>query len=339
MDGGGGLASEPVSATGTNAASATVAIARSPTYEPANVTAAISEVVGVFGGWGRFVGPGDRVLVKPNCICGAPPSRPAQTHPAVIVEVCRQLLDFGARPFVGDSPAWGSLEGALKTLGVIESLEHLGVPIVPFKRPVKTSNPRGKVFSRLTVDAAALEADAIVNLAKLKAHRQLLLTAAIKNMFGCVSGRRKAWWHVKAGSYENYFGLMLAETFEMLRPVLTIVDAVVAMEGNGPISGTPRPLGLVLASTDGPALERIAAEVVGVKPARLRTLQAARELEVGTPYRERIHVIGADPREVRVADFQMPRMMPIGFSLPRLVKGALKNAWILHRQANAQLPG
>jgi len=253
--------------------------------------------------------------------------------------VCRQLLDVRARPFVGDSPAWGSLDGALKALGVTEALDRLGVPIVPFKRPIKAANPRGKVFSQLTVDAAALEADVIVNLAKLKAHRQLVLTAAIKNMFGCVSGRRKAWWPVMAGGYENYFGMMRGETFEMLRPAISIIDAVVAMEGNGPISGTPRPMGLVLASTDGPALERIAADLVGIKPTRLRTLQAARELEVGTPYRERIQVIGVDPREARVADFQMPRMMPIGFSLPRLVKGALKNAWILHQQAKAQTSG
>jgi uncharacterized protein (DUF362 family) len=330
---------DSTSAMGEDATSATVAITRASTYEPGDVGPAISQVVSAFGGWRGLVRPGDRVLVKPNCISSAPPSRPAQTHPAVILEVCRQLLDYGARPFVGDSPAWGSLDGALKALGVIEDLGRLGVPIVPFKRPIKAANPRGKVFSRLTVDAAALEADAIVNVAKLKAHRQLVLTAAIKNMFGCVSGRRKAWWHVKAGSYENYFGLMLVETFEMLRPVISIIDAVVAMEGNGPISGTPRPMGLVLASTDGPALERIAAELVGVKPSRLRTLQAARELEVGTPCRERIQVIGVDPREARVADFQMPRMMPIGFSLPRLVKGALKNAWILHRQAKAQTSG
>ncbi|HSW47091.1 MAG TPA: DUF362 domain-containing protein [Phycisphaerae bacterium] len=314
-------------------AAATVVIARADSYEPGVLRPAIGEAVEACGGWGRLVRPGDRVLVKPNCISHVPPDCPAQTHPAVILEVCRQLLEFGARPFVGDSPAWGSLHGALRALGIIEDLNHLGVPIVPFKRPVKADNPRGKVFTRLTVDAAALEADAIVNLPKLKAHRQLLLTAAIKNMFGCVSGRRKAWWHVKAGSYENYFGLMLVETFEMLRPTISILDAVVAMEGNGPISGTPRRLGLVLASTDGPALERIAAELVGIKPSRLRTLQAAIELGIGTPHREHIRVAGADLDAVRICDFQMPRMMPIGFSIPRLVKGAFKNAWILHRQA------
>jgi len=311
---------------------ATVAVARATDYEPAEVRRAIETVVNACGGWETRVRRGDRVLVKPNCISGAGPERPVQTHPTVILEVCRQLLDIGVKPFVGDSPAWGSLQGALGKLGVIKPLNRLGVPIVPFKNAVRVANPRGRVFTRLVVDRAALEADAIVNLPKFKAHRQLLLTVAIKNMFGCVGGRRKAWWHVKAGGYDNYFGRMLVETFEMLRPTITIIDAIVAMEGKGPINGTARTMGLVMASTDGPALERVSVELVGLKPARLRTLRAARELDVGTPYLDRIDVVGAPLSEIGAADFVFPRLMPIGFSLPRLVKGTLKNAWITHQQ-------
>ena len=317
---------------------ATVAIQRAVSYDPAQLGPALRGAVEATGGWDRLVKPGDRVLVKPNCICGVPPERPAQTHPAVILEVCRQLLDHGARPFVGDSPAWGSLPGNLRALGVLGELARLGVPVVEFKNPVKADNPRGKVFRKLTVDAAALHADAIVNLPKLKAHRQLVMTVAIKNMFGCVTGRRKAWWHVKAGSYDNYFARMLVETFELLRPVVSIVDAVVAMEGKGPIKGTPRPMNLILASTDGAALERIAAELIGVRPTRLRTLAAALELDVGTPYRDRIDVVGPAPAEVRIEDFQLPKLIPIGFSIPRLVRGAFRNAWIVRQQAKYESP-
>jgi uncharacterized protein (DUF362 family) len=155
-----------------------------------------------------------------------------------------------------------------------------------------------------------------------------MLTVAIKNMFGCVNGRRKAWWHVKAGSYENYFGRMLVDVFFMLRPVVTIVDAIIAMEGKGPISGTARSMGLLLAATDGPALERVAARIVGIKPGELRTLQAARELGVGTPYLEQIDIVGPPLSEIRVTDFEFPRLLPIGFSIPRFVKGSLKQVWL-----------
>lgn len=305
-----------------------VSISRANTYAPEEVRAAVSEAVAGLGGWERLIRRGDRVLVKPNCITAAPPEQPAQTHPAVILEVCRQLIDAGARPFVGDSPAWGSLHACLGKLGMLPELDRLGVPVQVFNRPVHAENPRGRVFHHLTVDRAALEADAIVNLPKFKAHRQLMLTVAIKNMFGCVNGRRKAWWHVKAGGYENYFGRMLIDVFEMLRPAVTIIDAIVAMEGKGPVSGTPRPMGLLLAGTDGPALERVAAHIVGLKPSELRTLQAARELEVGTPYLERIEVLGPELNEIHVDDFQFPYLLPIGFSIPRFVKGSLKQAWL-----------
>jgi len=318
------------------ASRAVVALGQARSYDASTIRSTIRNVIELIGGWDKFIRTGDRVLVKPNCISGAPPEQPAQTHPAVILEVCRELLDFGARPFVGDSPAWGSLTGNLHRLGILDDLARLQVPVVPFKNPVKADNHRGKVFHRLTVDAAALEADAIVNVPKFKTHRQLFLTVAVKNMFGCVNGRRKAWWHVKAGNYENYFGRMLVETYVMLQPAVNIVDAVVAMEGNGPIKGEPRAMNLIMASTDAVAIERISADIVRIKPSQIRTLRAAKELEVGTPYLDRIDVVGACLEDVIVDDFKLPRMLPVGFSLPRLVKGALKNAWITRQQANAR---
>ncbi|MHC4441946.1 MAG: DUF362 domain-containing protein [Planctomycetota bacterium] len=315
---------------------ATVAIEITTSYHSSAIGKAISKIVESAGGWAGLIRSGDRVLVKPNCISAATPDQAVQTHPAVILEICRQLLDFGARPFVGDSPAWGTLQGNLRQLGIIDDLSRLAVPVVPFKNPVKAENPKGKVFHKLTVDSAALDADAIVNVPKFKAHRQVFLTVAIKNMFGCVNGRRKAWWHVKAGSYDNYFGRMLVETYVLLQPVINIVDAVVAMEGNGPIKGQPRPMNLIIGSTDGVAIERIAADLVDVKPARIRTLQAAKELAVGIPYRDQIDIRGPDIADIRVKDFQLPKLLPLGFSIPRLVKGTLKNAWIVHQQTKTK---
>ncbi len=216
-------------------------------------------------------------------------------------------------------------------------LRRLGVPLAEFDRPRRVRNRRGRVYRQLTVDALALEVDAIVNLPKLKTHRQLLMTCAIKNMFGCVPGKRKAWWHFKAGNYENYFARMLVELFSLLNPTLTIIDAIDAMEGEGPMRGKARRLGLLLASRDGPALERICAELVGVHPRRLRMLVAAKELGYGTCDLNNIEVVGAGIEDIRVPDFVLPRLIPIGFSLPRVVRSALKNAW-LSRGRTARLP-
>jgi uncharacterized protein (DUF362 family) len=94
-----------------------------------------------------------------------------------------------------------------------------------------------------------------------------------------------------------------------------------------------------MASTDGPALERVAAEIISLKPATIRTLRAARELEVGTPHLDRIEIVGEPLESFKVTDFEIPRLMPIGFSIPRLVKGAFKNAWITRREQHEEKAG
>jgi uncharacterized protein (DUF362 family) len=313
-------------------AKSTVAVRRVEEYDPGLVAESIGALIDSLGGWGRFVRPGDRVLVKPNMVSASPPEHISMTHPVVTAEICRALKDYGTRPFVGDSPGWGSMAGNSRKAGLTPLLEHLGVELVDLSRPNKVANPHGRVYDRLTLDASALEADAIINVPKFKTHRQLFMTIAIKNMFGCVCGKRKAWWHVKAGNYENYFALMLVETFALLKPALTIIDAVVSMEGNGPVRGTPRRMSMMLASDDGAALEWVGCELVGARPEQLRVLQAARELGLGATNLDQIEIVGGTLDEFRVPDFVFPKPMPIGFSLPRVVKSTLKNAWLVHTE-------
>lgn len=313
---------------------ARVVIQPAARYDPDVIARAIGTAIESLGGWTRWVRSGDRVLVKPNCISATPAEQQAQTHPLFVAEICRQLIDCGAKPFVGDSPAWGSLRAAAVKSGLAAELERLGVPLVEFVHPEKVENAGGRVYRHFVLDRCVRETDAVINVPKLKAHRQLHVTLAIKNMFGCVPGKRKAWWHFKAGSYENYFARMLCEVHALIRPALTVMDAIVGQEGNGPIRGDPRPIGLVLASTDAAALERIACEIIGAEPHRVRTLVAAAELGVGVPRRGRIDVVGAPIEAVRVRDFRFPQPLPIGFSLPRVVRSTLKNAWITRRQSS-----
>lgn len=313
---------------------ARVVVQHAEDYSAQVVAPAIAAAVQTLGGWNAWIKRGDRVLVKPNCISGAPAEQQAQTHPAFVAEVCRQLIDFGVKPFVGDSPAWGSLPAVAARSGLTPLLQRLGVPLVEFKHPVTVENTIGHVYRHLTLDRAAMEADAIINVPKLKTHRQLYVTFAIKNMFGCVPGKRKAWWHFKAGNYENYFARMLCEVYALTRPVVTIMDSIIGQEGNGPIRGEPRQIGLVLASTDAPALERIACEIIGAEPHRVRTLRAAAELGIGIPQLDRIEVVGESIESVRIADFKFPKPLPIGFSLPRVVKSTLKNAWIIRQESS-----
>jgi uncharacterized protein (DUF362 family) len=313
-------------------AQARVAIERASGYERATLAGAIAAAVERLGGWSARIQRGDRVLVKPNCISAVPADRHACTHPAFVAEICRQLIDLGARPFVADSPAWGSLAGVARKLGLPEALAPLGVEIVPLNQPVRVPNTAGRVYEHLTLDRTVVEADAIINVPKLKSHGQLYVTLAVKNMFGCVPGKRKAWWHFKAGNYENYFARMLCEVYALVNPCITIMDAIVGMEGRGPVRGTPRPIGAVLASTDAPALERVASEIIGADVTKVRTLRAAAELGIGTPQLDNIEIVGEPIDALRITDFQFPKLIPIGFSLPRVVRSTLKNAWIVRQE-------
>lgn len=308
-----------------------VSLVHCHSYHAADLEPALDELLGRLGGLGRFVAPGRRVLIKPNCIAPIPPERAGQTAGELILSLARRVAALGATPVVGDSPAWGTLTGNLAAIGLLGPLREAGAEIAPFTRARRLANFPMRIYKRFTVAEDAVAADVIINLPKLKAHKQLGLTAAIKNIFGCVPGKRKAYWHFRAGDARNYFGWMLVELFDRLRPALTIVDAVVAMEGDGPIHGRPRALGWLAGGVDGVAVERVCAELTGFAPDDLRTLAAARTLGIGQPELEQIEVIGRSIEQERVTDFaRAPAMMPIRFPLWRVFRSWLKN--VLTRQ-------
>ncbi len=176
-----------------------VALVRCEDYEPARVGDAVRRQWELLGGVETFIQRGDTVLLKPNFI--APRSHrhsAAQTHPAVILETARLLKDYGARPFVADSPAWTNAAVCARVLGLTEPLRRLGVPIRQLNAPRMCRLAPGG--PKVGISAAALDADVIVNLPKFKTHQQMVATFAVKNMFGCVSGKRKALWHFRKGN-------------------------------------------------------------------------------------------------------------------------------------------
>jgi uncharacterized protein (DUF362 family) len=176
----------------------TVALWRCDSYDSQQVYSAISTQFELLGGTDRFFKKGHRVLIKPNLIVPKPPEIPAQTHPEVIYAIARIVKEAGAFPIVGDSPAWSTTAGCLKALGIDQRLDELGVEIVNLNQPVRMNISGANVG----VSRVALEADAIINVPKLKAHQQLGATFAFKNMYGCVcglAGKEKAYWHFARG--------------------------------------------------------------------------------------------------------------------------------------------
>ena len=179
----------------------TVTLTQCSDYTPAKVAACLQRHFDLLGGVAKFIRRGDSVLIKPNLIAPRSHRHATQTHPAVIIELARLLKDFGAKPFVGDSPAWTNAANCARKLRLDEPLKKLGVPLRQLNNPVSCSvDDRG---TKVGISSVALDADVIINLPKFKSHQQLVGTFAVKNMFGCVSGKKKAYWHFARGAEQD----------------------------------------------------------------------------------------------------------------------------------------
>ena len=307
----------------------TVALTQCGDYSQAKIAKAIAAQFELCGGLGKFVKPGDSVLLKPNLIAPRSRRHATQTDPAVIIETAKLLKDFGAKPFIGDSPAWGSVFGCIKALKLAEPLQKLGVPVKPLTKPRICRV--GKYNTKVGISSVALDADVIINLPKFKTHQQLVATFAVKNMFGTVAGKRKALWHFAKGKNPDDFCELLIAIFKLLNPALTIIDAVTVMDGPGPIRGRARPLGYLIGGTDPVACETLCCKLVDIEPEDMPIIRAARQADFGCSEPDRIKVVG-DSLPEPCRDFELPRLIPIRFSLVHVCKSICKQLLLLTKQ-------
>lgn len=305
-----------------------VAISRCGHYSFETVFEAVRRSVDLLGGMRAFVKKGERILVKPNLLAAKPAEAAVTTHPMVVKAVLRLVKEAGATPFVADSPGIGSALKIAEKCGVLDVCREEGVELTELKTLILVENPLGHTFKRLEVADEALKADGIINLPKLKTHAQMHLTMGVKNLFGCVPGKTKPQWHLSAGVDSRDFAGMLLDLYFFLGPRLTIMDAVVGMEGNGPGSGDPRKLGLIMAAVDCIAMDTAACDLLGGRTHDVPILKAA--LKRGLKQAETCNVtaVGAVLDEVRVDGFRFPPRSSVNFAerLPYFIDKRLRKA-------------
>jgi uncharacterized protein (DUF362 family) len=305
----------------------TVILSRCNEYNPPRIAEALQKQFEFLGSIGKFVKPGDTILLKPNFIAPRSYRHATQTHPTVIIETARLLKDFGARPFVGDSPAWSNVFACVKALKLDEPLKKLSVPVKQLNKP--KWHRIGTKETKVGISSVALDADVIINLPKFKSHQQLVATFAVKNMFGCVSGKQKALWHFTKGGNTDDFCQFLIDIYQFLNPALTIIDGVVAMDGPGPIRGRTRPLGWLIGGTDPIACETICAKLIGLQPDDIPIIKTAKQTGFGCSDPNEIEIKGNDfPKDI-CTDFQLPKLIPIRFSLLHVCKSICKQILLL----------
>jgi uncharacterized protein (DUF362 family) len=312
-----------------------VTLTRCEDYNRPIIAEEIEKHFNLLGGLEKFVKPGDRVLLKPNFIAPRSRRHATQTDPAVILETARLLKDFGARPFVADSPSWANTSDCIKALRLDGALKELAVPVRQLDKPKKCRVGAKKI--RVGISSVALDADVIINLPKFKSHQQLGATFAIKNMFGCVTGKKKALWHFRKGRHQHDFCELLIDIYRYINPALTIIDAVTAMDGPGPIHGRARPLGWLIGGTDPIACETICAKLVNIELEDIPIIKTAKQLGFGCFDPATIQITGDDFPQSVCTDFIMPELVPIRFSMPHVCKSICKQILLLSKSAAGKL--
>lgn len=212
------------------------------TYDRSAIAGLVDVMVSHLGLSGSLYGK--TVLLKPNFISSSGPSL-ACTNGEFIAGVASWFLDQGARVVLGDSPAFGSAEKVCRIFGIPEVLKGMDVKMVHFHTPV-----RKRLTGGVTVSVAreALECDLFVGMPKIKAHNQMFITMAVKNMFGIVKGVNKAMLHMVHGDTHDQFAAIILDLVSLLPSQLHLADGIEAMHRSGPLEGSPLALNCVAAA-------------------------------------------------------------------------------------------
>jgi uncharacterized protein (DUF362 family)/Pyruvate/2-oxoacid:ferredoxin oxidoreductase delta subunit len=272
-----------------------VSLVRCENYDPVRVQEAVRSAVEGLGGVSLFIKPGSKVLVKPNLLMAMEPGKGITTHPEVVRAVIRLLKDINCMVLVGDSPsAWGkqveNIAQVFHVTGMKRICEEEGVPLIEFdkKRWVKD----------FPLAALLGECDHLVNVPKFKTHGLTLLTGAVKNLFGLIPGAAKAGMHKRFFEQKD-FVKMLVDILQEAKPSLSIVDGIVAMEGDGPGSaGRLRDQNVLVAGNDAVAVDSVLALIMGLQPEDILTTREAAHRGLGVADPASLEIVGE-----RIEDF------------------------------------
>jgi len=283
-----------------------VVLVRCDSYDYTNVKNAIQRGLELLGGANQFVKKDENILLKPNWIMAVPPERCATTHPSIFKAVCEIFMKEEIQLSYGDSPGHGTTEDeayeAARATGFYDIAEELGIPLADFiyGRDVVVGKETFHIVN------GALDADGIISLPKLKTQGFLKLTGAVKNQMGCIPGRIKGGYHRELPRPAD-FARMLVSLNMYLSPRLYIMDGIMAMEGNGPMNGDPKPMNVILLSSDPIALDATVCRLVDVNPLYSYTVTLGMQAGHGTFLESEIELLG-DPIDDFIAyDFNINR--------------------------------
>ena len=249
-------------------------------------------------------------LLKPNLLSAREPDEAVTTHPSIVRAVGEIAREAGCDVSLGDSPPFAG-ENANRyarlcdITGMSKVAADLEARLVRFEEePATLGNPDGRFYKSFEVARAVIDTELLINLPKLKTHGLTALSGAVKNIFGVIPGIRKGLFHAQAAEEREVFAQMLVDLLGAVKPKVSVMDAVVAMDGEGPNAGDTKKLGLILASADPVALDAVACRIVGFEPMSIDTTRLAAEQNLGAADTEQIEIRGEPIESTAATDFK-----------------------------------
>jgi len=270
---------------------------RCENYQSRSVRESIQRGIELLGGIERFARRGERIILKPNLLIPASAESAVLTHPAVFRAVGEIFADGGAELLWGDSPAVGTPSMAARQCGILGEAARLGIKQAEFSRSEDINHPEGIRNKSFRIARGIIEADGVVSIPKMKTHGLMKITGAFKNSFGCLPGFQKSEYHLRFKSRAD-FARMLIDLDALVAPRLYIMDGVVAMEGEGPRSGDPKKMNVIIIGTDPVAVDTVFARLINIHPRLVPCLAEAEKI-----YGE---VLKAAENEIKAGDTGYP---------------------------------
>lgn len=260
-------------------------------YEPQEVRRALERGFDLLGGLESMLSSSERVLLKPNLVREAAVDRAVITHPAVMGALAAILKEHGFEDLVcGDSCGIGSAVRVMRASGMAQALEQSGVRLTDFSEPERVVYQSGGRREEFMLAREVGQADALISVCKMKTHALEHVTGAVKNQYGCICGLHKAKGHTRYPNADS-FARMLVHLNQTVKPRLFIMDGITAMEGNGPTSGDPVQMGVLLMSRDPVALDSVFCRLVHLDPAIVPTNVHGARMGLGTWRGEEIELL------------------------------------------------
>lgn len=301
-----------------------VLIKECKSYELREVSQSVEFLLGGMGGIKKLVRPGQVVAIKPNLIVRKKPEGAATTHPALVEAVVMAVLQAGGKPVICDSPGGPYTKGLLKMVynetGMTEVARKTGAELNYDTGEEIMQHPGGEIYKSFPVIKPLARADVIIGLPKLKTHGMTTFTGAVKLFYGSLPGLTKAQYHFNLQKLED-FSHLLIDLVSMLKPGLFIMDGIWGMEGDGPISGSPRFAGVLLAGSNPFAVDAVACRMIGIDSQKIIHLKLAVKRGLVGDFNG-IKTEGDRFQELN-PPFKLPGHKNIDFNLPPFAKSIL----------------